>query len=172
MELCFFGLGVGAVRHEEVIRLTVLSCQWHNSYLYFWTESLKKGSLKVSTTPKLVEHRLSLTLSRIVLLGRHAIVASSDAGGTIESLFPVSSGVSMLGLVQEIFDFDCPPQTLNVRHLFTSIGNVILPEKDHRGGAGILVSDSILTEKSGHTQGTGRRSYGTSLVGKFGGSLV
>ena len=163
MELCFFGLGVGAVRHEEVIRLTVLSCQWHNSYLYFWTESLKKGSLKVSTTPKLVEHRLSLTLSRIVLLGRHAIVASSDAGGTIESLFPVSSGVSMLGLVQEIFDFDCLPQTLNVRHLFTSIGNVILPEKDHLGGAGILVSDSILTEKSGHTQGTGRRSYGTWL---------
>jgi hypothetical protein len=75
------GLGVGAVQYEEVIRLKVLSCQWHNSYLYFWTESLKKGSLKASSaTPKLVEHRLSLSLSRIVLLGRHAMVATSEAG--------------------------------------------------------------------------------------------
>jgi hypothetical protein len=163
MELCFFGLGVGAVRHEEVIRLTVLSCQWHNSYLYYWTESLKKGSLRVSSTPKLVEHRLSLTLSRIVLLARHAMSLSADVGNT-ESLFPVSSGVSMLGLVQEIFDFDCPPQTLNVRHLFTSIGNIILPENGPGGSDGCFVSDSILTEKSGHTQGTGRRSYGTWLV--------
>jgi hypothetical protein len=163
MELCFFGLGVGAVRHEEVIRLTVLSCQWHNSYVYFWTESLKKGSLKVSSTPKLVEHRLSLTISRIILLARHAILMSSDVDIT-ETLFPICSGVSMLGLVQEIFDFDCPPQMLNVRHLFTSIGNVILPENGPGGSEGCIVSDSILTEKSGHTQGTGRRSYGTWLV--------
>ena len=69
-ELCFFGLGVGAVRHEEVIRLTTLSCQWHNSYLYFWSESLKRGSLKAKDRPKLVEHRLSLSLSKIILLIR------------------------------------------------------------------------------------------------------
>ena len=162
LELCFFGLGVGAVRHEEVIRLMVLSCQWHNSYLYYWTESLKKGSLKASSKPKLVEHRLSLSLSRIVLLGRHAMVASSDVS-MAESLFQFSSGSSMLELVQEIFDFDCPPQMLNVRHLFTSIGNVILPENGRRGIDGCLVSDSLLTEKSGHTQVTGRRAYGTWL---------
>jgi hypothetical protein len=47
-ELCFLGCGVGAVRHEEVLRLTVLSCQWHNSYIYFWSESFKRGSLKAS----------------------------------------------------------------------------------------------------------------------------
>lgn len=163
MELCFFGLGVGAVRHEEVIRLTALSCQWHNSYLYYWTESLKKGSLKASSTPKLVEHRLSLSLSRIVLLGRHAMVVSSDIG-TTESLFPASAtNSSMLGLVQEIFDLDCPPQMLNVRHLFTSIGNVIMPESGQRGNEGCLVSSQLMTEKSGHTQGTGRRAYGTWL---------
>jgi hypothetical protein len=160
MELCFFGLGVGAVRHEEVIRLTVLSCQWHNSYLYYWTETLKRGSLKVSSTPKLVEHRLSLSLSRIVLLGRYAIAASSDVD-TTDSLFQLSSSNSMLGLVQEIFDLDCPPQMLNIRHLFTSIGNVISPENGLRGSDGCLVSNTILTEKSGHTQGTGRRAYGT-----------
>ena len=162
LEFCFFGLGVGAVRHEEVLRLTVLSCQWHNSYLYFWTESFKRGSLKVSTTPKLVEHRLSLSLSRIVLLGRHALVSTSDDANP-DSLFPVNSGASMLGLVQDLFDFDCPPQTLNVRHLFTSIGNVIFPETGPRGGDGCLVSASLLTEKSGHTQVTGRLAYGTWL---------
>ena len=162
LEFCFFGLGVGAVRHEEVIRLTVLSCQWHNSYLYFWTESLKKGSLKASSRPKLVEHRMSLSLSRIVLLGRHAIVSSSDAANS-DSLFPDISGTSMLGLVQDLFDFDYPPQMLNVRHMFTSIGNVIFPETGVRGDDGYLVSASALTEKSGHTQGTGRRTYGTWL---------
>ncbi|KAG9287661.1 hypothetical protein G9A89_000604 [Geosiphon pyriformis] len=52
---------------------------------------------------------------------------------------------------------------LNIRHLFTSIGNVILPEKDLHGSDGCLVSNPLLTEKSGHTQGTGHRSYGTYL---------
>ena len=118
--------------------------------------------MKVSTTPKLVEHRLSLSLSRIVLLGRYAMVASSDASST-ESLFLLSSFASMLALVQDIFDLDCPPHMLNVRHLFTSIGNVILPEVGPRGNDGCLVSDSVLTEKSGHTQNTGRRAYGTWL---------
>lgn len=162
IELCFFGLGVGAVRHEEVIRLTPLSCQWHNSYLYYWTESFKRGSLKVSTTPKLIEHRLSLSLSRIVLLSRRVISSSFDAASS-ESLFPFPSIFSMLELVQEIFEFDYPPQMLNVRHLFTSIGNVILPENCSMDSVACLVSDSVLTEKSGHTQGTGRRSYGTWL---------
>jgi hypothetical protein len=163
MELCFLGLGVGAVRHEEVIRLTVLSCQWHNSYLYFWTESLKKGSLKAISTVKLVEHRLSLSLSRIVLLGRYAMASSLDVGSSESLLFPERSNISLLGLVQEIFDFDCPPQLLNVRHFFTSVGNVIMPETGQCEKEGCLVSESILTEKSGHTQGTGRRSYGTWL---------
>lgn len=110
--------------------------------------------------PKLVEHRLSLSLSRIVLLGRHAMVSTSDVSNS-ESLFPVNSSASMLGLVQDLFDFDCPPQMLNVRHLFTSIGNVIFPETGLRGADGCLVSASLLTEKSGHTQVTGRLAYGT-----------
>jgi len=165
MELCFLGLGVGAVRHEEVIRLKVLSCQWHNSYLYFWTESLKKGSLKASSaTPKLAEHRLSLSLSRIVLLGRHAMVATSEAGLKEPLLFPGEpSGAFMLGLLQDIFDFDYPPQLLNARHLFTSIGNVILPDTSPHGSEGCWVSTLSLTEKSGHTQGTAHRAYGTWL---------
>ena len=68
----------------------------------------------------------------------------------------------MLVLVQDIFDLDCQPQMLNVRHLFTSIGNVIMPEND-ASGDGCFVSNSVLTEKSGHTQVTGRRAYGTWL---------
>jgi hypothetical protein len=162
LELCFLGLGVGAVRHEEVLRLKVLSCRWHNSYLYFWTESFKKGSMKASTTPKLIEHRLSLSLSRVVLLGRRALMSIPGIGAS-DNLFSDFPGVSMLGLVQEVFDFDCPPQMLNVRHLFTSVGNVIFPENSVGGNDGCLVSDLVLTEKSGHTQGTGRRSYGTWL---------
>ena len=160
-ELCFFGLGVGAVRHEEVTRLTVLSCQWHNSYLYFWSESLKRGSLKASTTPKLVEHRLSLSLSSVLLLIRFATMGSSEA--IEKQLLPNHPDASMLGLVQDIFDFDSPPVTLNVRHLFTSIGNLISPENDVLGDDGCFVSTTILTQKSGHTQGTGRRAYGTWL---------
>jgi len=162
LELCFLGLGVGAVRHQEVLRLKVLSCQWHNSYLYYWTESFKRASLKVSSTPKLVEHRLSLTLSRIVLLGRHALVSAlSFDGADVDAFFPVNPGASMVGLVQDLFDFDCPPTALNTRHLFTSIGNVIFPESGPRGSDGCLVSATVLTEKSGHTQSTGRQSYGT-----------
>lgn len=124
-ELCLLGLGTGAVRHEEVLRLKVFSCEWRDSYLYFWTESLKRGSLKASSRPKLVEHRLSLTLSRIFLLIRYALKASCDFDNKM--LLPSRPDASMLGLVQDIFDFDCQPHMLNVRHLFTSIGNVIMP---------------------------------------------
>ena len=160
-ELCLFGFGVGAVRHEEVIRLKLSSFQWHNSYVYYWTESLKQGSLKTRTTPNMVEHRLSLSLSRIFLLLRYCFVKSGNLGPM--EVLPSLPGASMLFLVRDIFDFDIAPQMLNVRHLFTSIGNVVLPEKTPGEIGGPLVSDISMTEKSGHTQGTGRRAYGTYL---------
>lgn len=160
-ELCFFGFGVGAVRYQEVVRLTVLSCQWHNSYLYFWSESIKRGSMKANSSPNMVEHRLSLSLSKVILLIRCAQTISAYLDKT--KLFSTNPDVSMLGLVQDIFDFDCLPQMLNVRHLFTSIGNVIMPDNNMFGHDGCLVSTMVLTEKSGHTQLTGRRAYGTWL---------
>jgi superfamily II DNA helicase RecQ len=160
-EFCLFGLGVGAVRHEEVVRLTARSVQWHNSYLYFWTESLKQGSLRGDKKPRLIEHRLSLSLSRIFLLIRFCFVS----GGCVVSdeLIPQLCGASMLTLVRDIFDFDSNPLMLNVRHFFTSVGNILLPENDINGHDGALLSSASLTEKSGHTQGTGRRAYGTFL---------
>ena len=160
-EFCLFGLGVGAVRHEEVVRLTVRSVQWHNSYLYFWTESLKQGSMRGDKKPRLIEHRLSLTLSRIFLLIRCSFV--SGACIMSDELIPQLQGASMLSLVRDIFDFDSIPMMLNVRHFFTSIGNILLPENNIDGHDGALVSSTSLTEKSGHTQGTGRRAYGTYL---------
>ncbi len=60
-----------------------------------------------------------------------------------------------------MFDFDYQPTLLNVRHLFTSIGNILLPERSNNGSENAFVSTTALTEKSGHTQSTGRRSYGT-----------
>lgn len=160
-ELCFLGFGVGAVRHEEVVRLKVLSCQWHNSFIYYWSESLKRGSLKASSTPKIVEHRLSLSLSKIVLLIRCAHTVSTYFDD--KKLFPSNPDASMLGLVQDIFDLDVQPGMLNVRHLFTSIGNVTMPENNMVGTNGCFVSTMALTEKSGHTQTTGRIAYGTWL---------
>lgn len=157
-ELCLFGLGVGAVRHEEVTRLKVRSCQWHNSYLYFWSESWKQGSMKSSARPKLVEHRLSLTLSKVFILIRHAMTANDIVES--DNLLPNSKEASMLHLLRDIFEFDHSPHMLNIRHLFTSIGNIISPE-GILGQEGNIVSNAILTEKSGHTQGTGRRAYGT-----------
>jgi hypothetical protein len=160
-ELCLFGLGVGAVRHEELTRLKATSFQWHNSYLYYWTESWKQGSLKGSTKPiRLVEHRLSLTISRIFLLLRYAFVATGRIG--YGEVLPCLPEASMLSLIRDLFDFDCLPHMLNVRHFFTSIGNILLPETNDRED-GAIVSTVSMTEKSGHTQGTGRRSYGTYL---------
>ena len=158
-ELCLFGLGVGAVRHEEVVRLKVLSCQWHNSYVYFWTESWKQGSMKRNATPKLVEHRMSLSLSRVFLLIRYAMTISHVVSDN--QLLSDLPGSSMLGLIRDIFDFDYPPEMLHVRHLFTSIGNIISPETCLHDQDFGVVSTTLLTEKSGHTQGTGRRAYST-----------
>ena len=45
-ELFLFGLGVGAVRYEEVLRLKLSSFQWHNGCLYYWTTSLKQSSMQ------------------------------------------------------------------------------------------------------------------------------
>lgn len=160
-ELCLFGLGTGAVRFEELSRLKTTSCQWHNSYMYYWTESLKQGSMRAKSTPRLVEHRLSVSLSRVFLLIRKCL---HDLPRTApKSLFPSVHEASMLTLVQDIFDFDYQPQMLHVRHLFTSIGNIIMPERSTDGGDERLVSNKLMTEKSGHTQGTGRRAYSTVL---------
>ncbi len=159
-ELCLCGLGAGAVRHEEVMRLKVNSCQWHNSYLYFWTESLKQGSMKRRAAPKMVEHRLSLTLSKIFLLIRQSMKDFQPLSST--ALICKFSEAPMLCLVRDIFDFDYEPMMLNVRHLFTSIGNILLPEKS-LGTESKYVSSATLTEKSGHTQSTGRHSYSTWL---------
>ncbi len=126
-ELCLYGLGVGAVRYEEVVRLTTGSCQWHNSYLYFWTESYKQGSMKRNAKPKMIEHRLSLSLSKVFLLIRYAMNSSSSIRA--DELLPDLPGASMLCLVRDIFDLDYQPLMLNTRHLFTSIGNIILPER-------------------------------------------
>ena len=160
-ELCLFGLGTGAVRHEEVVRLKVLSCQWHNSYLYYSTESLKQGSLKGTSRPKMVEHRLSLSISKIFLLLRYAFLASRSI--EIDRLLPSLPGASMVDLLRDIFDLDYSPQLLNARHFFTSVGNILLPETSSTGGCHTIVSTTLMTEKSGHTQGTGRSAYGTYL---------
>ena len=130
-EFCLFGLGVGAVRHEEVVRLTVRSVQWHNSYLYFWTESLKQGSLRGDKKPRLIEHRLSLSLSRIFLLLRFCFVSAGCVVG--DELIPQLGGATMLTLVRDIFDFDSNPLMLNLRHFFTSVGNILLPENNIHG---------------------------------------
>lgn len=160
-QLCLFGLGAGAVRFEELARLKTTSCQWHNSYMYYWSESLKKGSMRALPTPKIVEHRLSLSLSRVFLLIRKCL---RDVPRECPSdLLPESDRSHMLSLVQDIFDLDFAPKLLQVRHLFTSIGNIIMPEGASLGGDERLVSSHVLTEKSGHTQGTGRRAYSTVL---------
>ena len=162
LELCLFGLGTGAVRFEELGRLKTTSCQWHNSYVYYCVESQKQGNIRVRQTPKIVEHRLSLSLSRAFLLIRRCI---AEMPCTCEkSLLPSADKVAMLALVQDLFDFDHRPEILQVRHLFTSIGNIIMPERTSAGGDEELVSSQLLTEKSGHTQGTARRAYSTTLL--------
>lgn len=160
-ELCLFGFGAGAVRFEELCRLKTTSSQWHNSYMYFWTESQKKGSMRGSSLPTLIEHRLSLSLSKMFLLIRKVLLHSPRLSET--NLLPNLPEASMLCLVCDIFDFEYPPSLLNVRHLFTSIGNVILPENTSALREEQFVSAPILSEKSGHTQGTARRSYSTIL---------
>jgi hypothetical protein len=73
LELVLFGLGTGAVRFEELARLKTTSCQWHNSYIYYSVESQKQGSIKIRATPKIVEHRLSLSLSRVFVMIRKCL---------------------------------------------------------------------------------------------------
>lgn len=136
-EFCLFGLGVGAVRFEEVSRLTLRLCQWHNGCIYFWTESLKKGSFRGRSSPRLVEHKLPQSISRLFLLLRKALLCLER--NQPESLLPKTSETGMLHLVRDIFIFDHAPSMLNVRHLFTSIGNILLPETDDS----ILVSTQI-----------------------------
>ena len=127
-ELALFGLVAGAVRHEELLRLTVHSFQWHNSYLYYWTTSLKKGSLKMSSMrPKLVEHQLSLTMSRIFLLIRYVLSSvpvliqteslptdSLSTGPESANLLQSGDENAMLFLVRDVFELDYKPTMLNV----------------------------------------------------------
>ncbi len=107
----------------------------------------------------MVEHRLSVSISRVILLARCAMEINSL--GETEHLVPNTPKSLMLRLVQEVFDLDHLPMMLNVRHLFTSIGNILCHQGVQEDGMVNLVSDRFLTEKSGHTQSTGMRSYAT-----------
>ncbi len=53
------------------------------------------------------------------------------------------------------------PMFLNVRHLFTSIGDILVHKGEQENGMTRLVSDQLMTEKSGLTQTHGIQSYAT-----------
>jgi len=70
IDLSLHGLGCGGVRHTEVCRLRADSVSWHRGCCYFFSESIKGSKKKTTTKAKMVEHKLSPSISRVLLLFR------------------------------------------------------------------------------------------------------
>ncbi len=143
--ISLFGLCTGAVRHKEVLRLNILLCQWHNNFHYYWTESLKKGSMSsCDCLPKMVEHQLTFSRSRIALLTRYAIKLNSMTDS--KQLMIQSPSSKMLFLVRDIFGLNSTPTMLNVWHLFISIRNALVLNNDKDSKMASSVVDHFITK--------------------------
>ena len=150
VQFAFLSLGFGAARFEELYRIKVVDTQWSGDHVYYSTFSHKKASVQQMGN-KASEHRLSFSLSRIVLLFHHAM---NQIFETRKFLFDkqLFKDYSVSFLVSQVFETDSEPNLLQIRHFITSLMNVMFPRKDK---VGMLVSESEVTERSGHTQWTG-----------------
>ena len=158
-ELSIFGLGNGASRLTELYDLTTPMTTFHDGKVHFHALSNKIGKIQAKRA-RANERVLPRSLSRCYLLAR--LIINCVHGTPCENkIIPLMTNRSyvMTSLVAEIFSLNAPLKVLQVRHLFTSILNVLFPK-----ALEVIVSDNVTSTRSGHSAITAAKHYGTRVA--------
>jgi len=159
LELTLYGLGLGSGRLEQVIHISTTAFKWAHNCFYYGLGSLKRGSIKAKSGD-LEEHKLPFCLDRCLLLTRLIFTKLTCLDFGSKKLFPTlpSRKYSMMHLVRSIFGLkDDVGETIQVRHLFHSILNILYP--DGVSLYGITITMPGLCGMCHHSPETGRLKY-------------
>lgn len=156
----FHGLGLGSMRLSELWALTCNNALWHRGTVYFSSSSIKKFTIN-SVKGDDVTRKLPQCLSRLFLLF-HLIVQRREIGKEVWALVPELklANYTLQDLIQHIFNLESAPDATQIRHLWTSICNVIFP---HNTFDCTLFAEDLVAEQSGHSAITHRKRYATAL---------
>ena len=168
LQLAFHGLGVGSLRLEELLDLSLSCCRWHHDNVYYSSRSRKIFSHKTNgglANSIQVEHKLPRGISRAYLLFR-LIVQKVENRDFLDpgKLLPMrpTAAFKMQFAVADLFGFPSTPSATQVRHFWTSAINFIFPS----GNLSTAISaDQDAAEMSGHSAGTHLGNYSSQVVG-------
>jgi superfamily II DNA helicase RecQ len=161
LRLAMHGIGLGSMRLQELTALSMRHGVWHRGTLYYSSSSIKTFTHK-STGGNAVDHKLPVRLGRLFVLFRSIVRKLVIAGIDITLIVPqrTSATHSICDAVSEIFGLDQRPDATQVRHMWTSICNIVFPSGEI--SATLSAVDDV-AEMSGHSSATHSRTYG-SLV--------
>jgi hypothetical protein len=154
------GCGLGSARETEVFKLGFHHGIWHRGTLYYAGYKIKKFSIK-SLDGSGITRKLSRAHARLFLLFRCVIRQLEDLDQN--KLVPQLKGqvcYDMRDLYKDIFNLQHQPGKLHIRHLYTSICNILF---DKNFAIKATAEDEI-AEQSGHSAATHRSTYSTAIV--------
>ena len=159
IEHILFCFGGGAVRHTELLDMTIHKLKWHNNHLYYFPFSTKTGSLVSSKieTRKSYEHKLPGVLSRVVLLYNTIIPLETENSLLLRPYYTKRNVSSLNYTFQEITGITEKPSVLHIRSFITSIQNIIFPETST--DSPYISCEPFVAEMSGHTAETHTKQY-------------
>ena len=159
VELCLFGLGHGASRLTELYGLTTAMTFIYDGKLHFQAISNKIGKIQAKQA-RTNERVLPESITRFYILARHVFKCVNGTPCDNKILTPITKrNYKMTCLVAEIFSINVAIKVLQVRHLFTSILNVLFPKAHEQ-----VVSDDTTSKRSGHSAVTALKRYGTKIL--------
>jgi superfamily II DNA helicase RecQ len=161
LRLAMHGLGLGSMRVQELARLSMRHGVWHRGTLYYSSSSIKQFTHK-SAGCNTVDHKLPVCLGRLFVLFRSILRNLDDVGLDKTMIVPLrnSSKHSISDAVSEIFVLDQRPDATQIRHMWTSICNIVFPSGEI--SATLSAVDDV-AEMSGHSVATHSRTYGSSV---------
>ena len=158
LELAFHGTGLGSMRYTEISRSLFSDVRWHGGCVYYYSHSEKAFSVH-HKGKNLIEHKLCTTLSRAYMVFRVLCELRHESLGC---LVPVRNNRAfyMGDAVATIFGFEDRPDCTQIRHLWTSVSNVLFPQVDETAIHNQHTTQMV-AEQSGHSYWTHRDHYGS-----------
>jgi superfamily II DNA helicase RecQ len=161
LRLAMHGMGLGSMRLQELVSLSIRHGVWHRGTLYYSSTSIKKFTHK-STGGNAVDHKLPVCLGRLFVLFRSIVRNLTSVGIDKTMIVPhrKSATHSISDAVSEIFQFDERPDATQIRHMWTSICNIVFPSGEV---SATLSAVEDVAEMSGHSAATHSRTYGSAV---------